>query len=238
MKRRNNPEGRVAKFVRKFTEKRFFSRATPEEAFTYIYRNNKWQDNESRSGTGSNSSQTETLRSALPGLCEELELNSLLDIPCGDFYWMQMIHLPVSDYLGADIVPELIEENQRLYAREGVQFRTLDLIGDPLPAYDAILCRDCLVHLSFADLDRAIRNMLESGANYLMATSHTGQQENRDQLTGKHRLLNLQLPPFNWPAPLREIPDGWNDESVKETGKILGVWRIGDIKPLTIDAVR
>lgn len=227
-----SPEGRVARFIRKVKEKRLFSRASPEEVFTYIYRSNKWKDGESRSGTGSNSSQTETVRSALPRLCEELKISTLLDIPCGDYYWMRMIDLPVSDYLGADIVSELIEENQRLYAREGVQFRTLDLTRGPLPVHDAVLCRDCFVHLSFADMDRAIRNILESGADYLIASSHTRQTENRDQVTGKHRLLNLQLPPFHWPAPLREIPDGWNDDNVKVTGKILGVWRTADLSPL------
>jgi hypothetical protein len=38
----------------------------------------------------------------------------LLDIPCGDFNWMKLLNLGV-DYIGADIVGELIAENRRRF---------------------------------------------------------------------------------------------------------------------------
>ena len=46
-------------------------------------------------------------------------------------------------------------------------FLRLDLTRDPLPDGDLILCRDCLVHLPFEDVRRAVRNFKRSGARWL-----------------------------------------------------------------------
>ena len=35
----------------------------------------------------------------------------MLDIPCGDFYWMKEVDLKDIEYIGADIVDELIKKN-------------------------------------------------------------------------------------------------------------------------------
>jgi hypothetical protein len=42
----------------------------------------------------------------------------------------------------------------------------LDLTGDPLPRVDVVLCRDCLVHLSFQNIFRAFANLRRSGSRY------------------------------------------------------------------------
>ena len=64
-------------------------------------------------------------------------------------------------YHGIDIVPGLIADlQQRADAGElPGTYKLADLTCDDLPGCDVILCRDCLVHLSFANVERAVANM-------------------------------------------------------------------------------
>jgi len=81
-----------------------------ERIFTQIYRSNAWLDTESKSGPGSTVSRTRLLRPRLTELVRNLGIRSLLDVPCGDFNWMRLTDLPSVEYIGADIVPEIITQ--------------------------------------------------------------------------------------------------------------------------------
>ncbi|MEX0618457.1 MAG: class I SAM-dependent methyltransferase [Pseudohongiellaceae bacterium] len=215
------------RFFTKKKELKNFSVSSTEEVFTYIYNSNKWGDQHSRSGKGSNLARTEQTRRELPRLLTELGVHTLLDIPCGDFFWMKEIDLPVTRYIGGDIVKELVADNNRLYGTGSRRFEHLDLLRDPLPAADLVLCRECLVHLAFADIHKAISNIKASGNPYLMVTHFPQIRANRDIVTGKHRALNMTLPPFNWPLPCKdmlEYPTGR-----KAGNKHLSTWRTADI---------
>src|SRR5260221_3517435 len=61
-------------------------------------------------------------------------------------------NLPGSEYIGCDIVPELIAHNNASYASDKISFRRLDLVSDPLPDGDVCLVRQVLQHLSNADI--------------------------------------------------------------------------------------
>ena len=87
-----------------------------------------------------------------------------MDLPCGDYGWMRRIELPVARYIGADLLPELIRPLQERFGGGGRSFVVLDLTRDPLPEADLLLCRDCLVHLSFGDIRRALGNVLRRGS--------------------------------------------------------------------------
>jgi hypothetical protein len=200
-----------------------------EETFGHIVLTGAWGDAESLSGVGSNLEQTRALRAALPGLLRDLGVRSLLDLPCGDFHWMRTVDLGVERYVGGDLVPELVARNQELYGAPGREFVRLDLLRGPLPAADAVFCRDCLVHLSHAQVADALRNVRASGATYLLTTTYPAQPRNRNIATGEWRPLNLQLAPFGFPPPLRLV----NEESTESGGlypdKSIGVWRVSDL---------
>jgi hypothetical protein len=87
------------------------------EVFTDIYRNNHWGSSESISGEGSMIEQTQTLIIELGKLFKEKRFSSILDIPCGDFNWMKKVDLENIDYIGADIVEDLIEKNKKKISR-------------------------------------------------------------------------------------------------------------------------
>ena len=197
-----------------------------EGTFRHIYRKNHWSGEESVSGEGSSPAQTRQLRQALPALMEELEVDVLLDLPCGDFSWMQSIDLPVSTYIGGDIVPELVERNRERYAEPGCRFERLDLTRDALPPADLLLCRDGLVHLSFEDIHRALANIRRSDIRYLLATTFPECTENEDITTGDWRVLNMERPPFNLPAPLRLINEHCTEGGGRFRDKSLGLWTV------------
>lgn len=191
-----------------------------------------WKSTKSKSGTGSALDQTQALIAALPALLRTWDVRSLLDIPCGDFNWMRHVDLAGLDYLGADVVPRLVEANQRSFAAPGIEFRVLDLVNDPLPRTDLILCRDCIVHLSFKDAKRALQNLAASGATYLLATTFTDRDANADCKTGKWRVLNLEKAPFDLPPPLQVLNEGCTEGDGMFGDKSLGLWRLADIGQL------
>src|ERR1700710_218255 len=82
------------------------------EVFTNIHDTNHWRSNDTISGPGSELAETEDIRLLLPPLIERLGVGTLLDAPCGDFYWMSKIDLGLCNYVGAEVVPKLVEENQ------------------------------------------------------------------------------------------------------------------------------
>jgi hypothetical protein len=194
-----------------------------ETVFSEIYHNNTWNDSESASGRGSTLARTAVIRSELPLLLKRLNAASLLDAACGDFNWMQHVELDEIHYIGADIVPELIARNQRLYGSANREFMTADISTGRLPRADVILCRDCLIHLSFSRIDRVLSNFRSSGAQYLLCTTHTAIQENIDCSEGGWRSLNLQLAPVNFPTPLELIVED------ADAGKCLSVWQLNDL---------
>jgi hypothetical protein len=191
-----------------------------EKVFSEIYERNLWNDLESASGRGSTLERTVVIRRLLPGLLRDVGAQSLLDAPCGDFNWMRYTELGPVTYIGADVVPSLIVRNEQRYGRVGRKFAVLDITKNAIPRVDVILCRDCLAHLSFRDILSAVANFKRSNSEYLFATTHIDVREHRDIATGQGRYVNLQLSPFNFPAPVKLIVED------VELGKCLGVWRL------------
>ena len=156
-KRRSLSERRVLKSICKFLRqisgfcwaKRFIrSRKlkplSSEEIFSRYYRGNKWGGKDSVSGRGSDDDQTVIIVKALPGLCADFGISTILDIPCGDFHWMKKVDLGNMAYVGADIVGDMIASNTEQFGSNSTKFRQLDLVNDPLPRVDLVFCRDCL----------------------------------------------------------------------------------------------
>jgi hypothetical protein len=194
--------------------------------FTTIYRTNRWGSAETRSGTGSERARTKKVSLELSRLIRELNIRSVLDIPCGDFNWMQDVSLDDVRYSGYDIVTEMIRANSARHGRPGRAFRVLDFTADPVPAADLnadlILCRDALVHLSYQHIFAALKHFHDSGSKYLLTTTFLETQENVDIGAGWWRPINLQRSPFNLPEPLRILSDADSDDFYGD--KVLAMW--------------
>lgn len=220
---------RFLQWYRLYLKPSKYRHRSAKAVFTEIYHNNRWRSSESISGTGSEIQQTESLIPALDKLLADMEITSVLDLPCGDFNWMQKVNLRKVDYVGADIVEELIANNTRQYGHSNLQFIVLDLLADALPKTDLIIARDCLVHFSFEDAGKAIKNIKASGSKYLLATTFTDCRLNQDIVTGHWRPLNLQEKPFCFPAPLQTINENCTEDNGRYKDKSLALWDIADI---------
>jgi len=204
-----------------------------DEVFRRIWAENYWGDEQSRSGGGSNLEQTAVLRAQLPSLIEELGIERLLDLPCGDFHWMKAVNFPSKlQYIGADIVTDLIEQNQRNYSKETIRFEVKNLVESDLPQADLVFCRDCLVHLSYSSIQRAIANIKRSGTKYLLTTHFTNPRRNKEISTGQWRPLNWTLAPFYFPQPIRLIDERCTEDHGKFADKSMGLWQIDDLPHL------
>jgi hypothetical protein len=201
---------------------------TMSEIFTTIYQTNAWQNAESRSGPGSTVARCQAVIQALTDLVGAFAVKSLLDAPCGDFNWMKEVPLPDTAYIGVDVVPEVIDRNQRLYGNSWREFRCLDITRGPLPRVDMIFCRDGLVHLCEADVLKALAVFKRSDSRYLAATTFPARTSNEDITTGEWRPVNLEKAPFHLPAPLRLVSDGCLIPGY--TDKALGVWRLEQVQ--------
>ncbi len=197
--------------------------------FGDIYRAHHWQGSASPSGAGAAREQTATLEREIPALLHRLGATSLLDAPCGDFSWMQHVDLTGIAYTGADIVPEIVAENTARFGALGRAFVCLDLTRDPLPRADVLLCRDALVHLSFADIRRVLQNVRASGIEYLLTTTFPGHAVNEDIVSGDWRLLNLEHAPFVFPPPHTLIVEGCTEGEGHFADKSLALWRVEEL---------
>ena len=200
-----------------------------KNVFTNIYEKNHWQGSESRSGTGSNLEQTMVVKKELPKLLRKISAQSILDCPCGDFAWMQHLTLDIDRYIGADIVETIIKKNQRQFGDQTRTFCVLDLTKDELPNVDVIFCRDCLVHFSYEDFWKAIRNLKNSGTTYLLTTTFPNRGKNSNIITSGWRPLNLEIAPINFGKPIEIINEECTEGGGAFSDKSLALWRIEDL---------
>src|SRR3954453_17833094 len=192
------------------------------QRFQRIHDTNLWGAADSLSGLGSEIDATAVLRAELPPLLDRLGATSLLDAPCGDAGWINRTGLGVR-HVGVDIVADLIENLQARVAAGEISgdYHLADITCDVLPRCDAILCRDCLVHLSFANIARAVASFPRSGGAGLITTTFPDWQANVDCEDGDWRALNFERAPFHWGPPVEllnenclEAGGGWRDKSL------------------------
>ena len=131
----------------------------------------------------------------------------MFDAPCGDYSWMSMVNVQeVTEYIGGDIVGFMIDDNKIKYP--DTNFILFDLTKDTLPDVDLLFCRDCLLHLSFSDIDKVFRNISRSNIKYIMTSNWFVDSTNtRDIPTGSWRYLNFLESPYNFGEPMDSITD-------------------------------
>ena len=170
-----------------------------EDRFTLIYKKNYWGNVDSVSGYGSTLESTAKLRNKLPELFEKFSIKSIFDAPCGDFYWVNYVLKENSlNYIGGDIVAPLIESHNLNYKNNSTKFIHIDLTKEIFPDSDLMICRDCLIHLSFNDIQLVLENFIRSNIPYLLTTTYvdTDNFKNKDIVTGDFRKIDLFAAPF------------------------------------------
>lgn len=206
------------------------TKKSKRQIFTEYFVNNYWSSTESKSGGGSTIKQTKTLVQEFDILLVDLDIKSILDIPCGDYNWMQKVKMPNVKYIGADIVKPLIKDNKEKFKlRENVEFKIINIICERLPKSDLVFVRDCFVHLSIDEINKAIKNIKKSGSKYLLTTTFINHKINKESVDGEWRTLNLEEFPFNFPKPLFVINENCTEDNNEYIDKSVALWKIDQL---------
>jgi hypothetical protein len=203
--------------------------ADHQKTFKEIYESNHWSDEESVSGPGSNSIAAKNLIERLPKILKKYDIKSLIDAPCGDFRWMSKVNLLNIDYLGGDIVQDLIDRNQKSYGAENINFKKLDICNDELPHSDLMLVRDCLVHMNHDLVRQFLLNIRKSNVKYLLVTSFPLTKYNHDIYNGNWWPMNMEIHPFNLPAPIDRIIEDGDEFNGQFPDKSLFLYKVSDL---------
>ena len=173
-----------------------------KEIFTGVYDSKAWQSNiaGTLSGPGSAIECSQEYITFLNKFITTRNINSILDLGCGDFNLMRHLDLNCIDYLGIDVVDSVINQNKNTYPN-------LSFICDDITNFDTItktfdlyLIKDVLQHLSFDTINKIINKLPQNV--YILITNDipvTPIYENVDCNDGGYRFIQLDKPPFNLP---------------------------------------
>ena len=133
------------------------------------------------------------------------------------------------DYIGADISEKLISKLKETFGGESSEinadrFRVLDITSDELPKADLVIVRDCLVHLSFDDIRKAIENLKRSGSKWLLATTFPGRSPH-DIKAGQWRPIDMTCKEIGMPNPISEFAENCTEGDGAFKDKSLGLWK-------------
>jgi ubiquinone/menaquinone biosynthesis C-methylase UbiE len=163
--------------------------------FTQTYKENKWGSSESRSGPGSSLAYTEGIRRIILELIEG-GVETIWDCSCGDWNWMKEISDRLPNYVGNDIVEELIGVNSEKFGSDRVKFRCGDMVSGLKEledsSIDLILCRHTLEHLP-TDYSIEVVREIRRVAKKALITSNTHSGNSPINPNGSNaRVINLE----------------------------------------------
>jgi len=173
-----------------------------EKVFSEIYENGWWGFNEEGkgfSGIGSTLHNNEVYISFIQDFVKKNKIKTIVDAGCGDWTFSKEVDWGDAEYLGLDVVKSVIDEDIRKYSSDKIKFKQFDLLTEPLPPADLLICKDVLMHLTNGD----IQNFLTKIKNYkhCLFTHNIADVDqsnvNKEINRGWFRELDLTAPPFN-----------------------------------------
>ena len=139
---------------------------------------------------------------------------------------MRLMDLNNNDYIGYDVIDEIIDTNINKYSSNNIKFELKDIINDDIRKSDLIICRDFTFHISNENVLKLLDNFKKSGSKYLLSTSFNYIDINYDIDTSSNgygfRKINLLKPPFNLSNPIYEFIETHPDNQ----GRGMYLWEI------------
>jgi hypothetical protein len=142
---------------------------------------------------------------------------TVVDLGCGDFAVGSALlaELPALRYIGCDIVPGLVAENERRYGSTNVSFRCLDMVSEQLPSGHIYLVRQVLQHLPNRDISRVLSKLKDCQCVFVTEgqpeftegpvnpDKPVGANVRYDWMTGRGRGVELDQKPYS--VPVEEV---------------------------------
>jgi SAM-dependent methyltransferase len=179
---------------------------THEQIFSEIYESGAWggEPGTYSSGSGSHERLNNSYIDLVLSLIQTEKVSRVVDLGCGDFRVGRRIIGHGAAYVGCDVVPGVIERVAKAFSCGGVEFKTIDIVSDPLPPGDLCIIRQVFQHLA----NNNISAVLQKTRDYRLVLI-TDEQVRRDDASsnvdilpfhGTRRVfgqgLRLERPPF------------------------------------------
>lgn len=165
--------------------------------FTRIYDTNMWGNG---SGSGSSKKVCDSYIHFINNFIKEYNITSITDAGCGDWQSTRYFNLKNIQYDGYDVVESVIE-GIKVFENNHIDFHLYDGDFSKLKPADLLICKDVLMHLSFANIDRFI-NELNKFRFALITNTMKENIDNVNISNGDYRVLDLRKAPFDINAEL------------------------------------
>ncbi len=172
-----------------------------EAHFSEVYKNGLWgkdENGEGYSGPGSLVSEATPFLQYLQNFLDTHNIQSVVDIGCGDWVLAREINWGDREYLGIDVVGSVLRKNKAKYGSEKIKFIKLDAGSESLPQADLLICKDVLIHLPNSNIFHILAESKKF--KYCIFVDDINTSENTANVNiptyGFHQ-VNLMLSPFN-----------------------------------------
>jgi hypothetical protein len=182
-----------------------------KDVFTGIYEQHQWGGSSGSycSGSGSTPFHAALYAEMINNLIADKNIATMVDLGCGDFAVGSQIDRKRINYIGIDIVENLIEFNIGRFSDEHTSFVCLNAVENVLPDGDLCAIRQVLQHLSNDEISIILQKV--GKYKYVLVTEHYPApniqiRPNLDKVHGADtRIVDgsavyLDKPPFNIPS--------------------------------------
>ena len=148
------------------------------DAFDHIYEQGIWAAQPGQlSGSGSYGAWATEYVNFVRRFIRENNINSIVDVGCGDFNVGSQICGEVEHYTAMDVSGYIITKNRDRFADySNVDFVHADACQVSIPKADLVTIRQILQHLTNTQIEQILRNVESSGAQFAIIAEHVPSQ--------------------------------------------------------------
>jgi 2-polyprenyl-3-methyl-5-hydroxy-6-metoxy-1,4-benzoquinol methylase len=153
------------------------------------------------SGGGSSTYHTIEYRAFLERFIFLNNIQTVVDIGCGDWQFSKHINYSGVKYTGYDIVPSVVQSNSVNYSKNNIKFLDMPNNLEEVQGADLLIMKDVLQHLPNNDIFNFKKHVFPKYKYCIITNSFSkvaSQQQNKDIALGGFRCLDLNATPFNF----------------------------------------
>ena len=163
-----------------------------EKAFTKIYDKNIWGNG---SGAGSSPKYNKKYIEFLETFIKDNDIQSILDIGCGDWQFSQWIDWNGCNYLGIDCVKSVIDNNLKNFSDNNIHFKHIDISQNinnlPLNK-DLVILKDVLQHWTNENITKFMDILITQGHKNILLINGYKEAKGKDRcINNRYRYAKL-----------------------------------------------